>query len=202
LEGRTVACLLRRGSLELRAVLTVAIHHLGALPVLLDPGDEPDDDARALSSACAAIVVEAAAQRHLRQLAARASVPVLNGGNRGDDPLRGLAACLALQERFGHLRGLSVAYVGPPDGLAHSLLQAAPLAGFQVRLSARSSALPDPWIIASAGSAVRLIDDPLAAIGNAHAVVSDTHLEPAHRTSMAQALLYTLITGDWEIPPC
>lgn len=202
LEGQAVACLLRPRSLELRCALTAAIHRLGALPVLLDLGEEPDDDARALSGTCAAIVVEGAAQRHLRQVVARATVPVINAGNRGNDPCAALAACLALRERFGRLSGLSVAHVGAAGGLAHSLLEAAPLAGFQLHLSAEPGALPDPWVIASAGKAVHLVDDPLAAIGNAHAIVSAARLEPAHRTAMAQALLHTLITGDWEVFSC
>lgn len=202
LEGRLVACSFRPGALNAHATFATAIYRLGALPVLCEPGAAPDDDVLVLSCSCSAVVVEGMSARRLRALASGAGLPVVNAGDRGQDPCGALALCLALRERFGTLDGRTVAYLGPADGLVHSLLQAAPLAGFDVRLACPPDGLPDPWIIASAGRALRLFDDPSAAAAAAHAVVSPTLIAPAHRVPMAQALLHALITGDWEDSPC
>lgn len=196
LEGRTIACVFHAGSLTVHTALAAAVHRLGALPVILAAGPAPDDDAHLLSALCDAMVVHAATQRHLREVAAEASVPVVNAGNDDHDPCRALAACLALRDRFGTLDGLRLACVGPADGLVHSLLQAAPLAGFEVRLACPPA---DPWSIAAAGRAVRIVDDPEA---DAHAVISPATVDALGWTPMAQALLHALITGDWEVPPC
>lgn len=208
LEGRAVACILDAPSLAAHAAFASAINRLGALPVLLQPRPVPEEDARELSSTCAAIVVCGASQRTLRELAEHATVPVVNGGGPHHDPCGALACCLALRERFGRLADLSVAYVGAADALAHSLLQAAPLAGFELRLACPSGALADPWIIASAGQAVRVMDDPGDAVTDAHIVVSDSRIESLEHEQarnlapIAQALLHALTTGDWEISPC
>lgn len=201
LEGRAVACVFHAPSLAAHLALAVAIHRLGAFPVLLTPDAAPDDDARVLSRSCDAIVVHGAAQRHVRDVAERSAVPVINARSREHDPWTALAVCTSLRERFGGLDGLCVAHRGPPDGLTHSLLQAAPLAPFALHLAHPYGAMADPGLIARAGRCVRVFDDSRAAAREAHAVVGEDELS-AYRVSAAQALLYALITGDWEAPPC
>jgi ornithine carbamoyltransferase len=200
LEGRTIACVFHTPSLSAHTAIASAINRLGALPVMLTPDAAPEDDARLLSGACDGIVVHGARHRDLTDLAAFSSVPVVNAGGREHDPCGALAHCLALQERFGALDGLSVAYVGPAGGLTHSLLQAAQIARFELRLACPPAALADPWMVASAGQAARVFDDPGDAVSDADVVVSaEAHVD---RSSTTQALLHVLITGDWEDSPC
>src|SRR5919197_2452164 len=83
LEGRAIACLFEQPSTRSRASLQVAIHRLGALPVMLAPrelggGDSLAETARVLSSYCDAIAVRTPRHRDLLELAEHASVPVLN----------------------------------------------------------------------------------------------------------------------------
>ena len=113
-------------------------------------------------------------------------------------PCEALAHCLALRERFGSLDGLSIAYVGPAGPLAYSLLQAAPIARFQLRLACPATAMADPWVLASAGQAGRIFDDPAGAVAGAHAVLRGDG-PASNRTPTTQALLHALITGDWEV---
>jgi ornithine carbamoyltransferase len=200
LEGRTIACVFHARSLTAHTAIATAINRLGALPVMLTPDARPEDDARLLSSACDGIVIYGARHRDLSDFAAYSSVPVVNAQSREHDPCHALAHCLALRERFGTLAGLSVAYVGPAGGLAHALLQAAPIAQFELRLASPVGAMTDPWLLASAGRSARVFDDPGAAVAGAHAVVHRE--EPLDRTHTTQALLRALITGDWEVSRC
>lgn len=198
LEGRTVACVLHAPALAAHTALAAAVNRLGALPLMLTPDAFPEDDARMLSSACDGIVIHGARHRDLTDLAARATVPVVNACSREHDPCEALAHCLALRERFGSLDGLSIAYVGPAGPLAYSLLQAAPIARFQLRLACPATAMADPWVLASAGQAVRIFDDPAGAVAGAHAVLRGDG-PASNRTPTTQALLHALITGDWEV---
>ena len=87
------------------------------------------------------------AQRDVRELAEYSSVPVINALTDDHHPCQALADCLTLRERFGHLDGLTVAYVGDGNNVAHSLIEAAALTGMKLRLAyaARLPARPrDP----------------------------------------------------------
>ena len=198
LEGRTIACVLHAPSFAAHTAMAAAINRLGALPLMLTPDAFPEDDALMLSSACDGIVIHGARHRDLTDLAARATVPVVNAYSREHDPCEALAHCLALRERFGSLDGLAIAYVGPAGALAHSLLQAAPIARFELRLACPPTAMADPWVLACAGQAARTFDDPARAVTGAHAVLRGEGPAP-NRTPTTQALLHALITGDWEV---
>ena len=66
-------------------------------------------------------------------------MPVINALTDDHHPCQALADLLTLRERFGGLEGLQVAYVGDGNNVAHSLIEAAALAGFELwaRLPAR-----------------------------------------------------------------
>ena len=134
-------------------------------PLMLTPDAFPEDDARMLSSACDGIVIHGARHRDLSDLAARATVPVVNACSREHDPCEALAHCLALRERFGSLDGLSVAYVGPAGALAYSLLQAAPIARFELRLACPADSHGRPVAAGLCRPAARIFDDPAGGRG-------------------------------------
>jgi ornithine carbamoyltransferase len=75
-----------------------------------------------------------------------------------------------LRDRFGELSGLQIAYVGASDPVTHSLIEAATLSGVTVRVAAPPRLLPDPALLARAGSAVRVCETPREAVSGAAAV--------------------------------
>lgn len=265
LEGRAVACYFAKPSTRTRVSFEAAINRLGALPIMLRPyelqlgrGEPISDTARVLSSYCDAIVIRTFAQRDVRELAAHASVPVINALTDDHHPCQALADCLTLRERFGDLRDLPVAYVGDGNNVVHSLIEAATLTGLDLRVATPASCKPDPGVVARAGRSVTLVEDPEQAVHGAAAVYTDVwvsmgqeagadehrrllegfrvtprlmasaradavfmHCLPAHRGDEVdaavidgpasvvfqqaanrlpteQALLYALVTGEWE----
>ena len=177
LAGRAVACLFEQPSTRGRVSIEVAVHRLGALPVVLQStelrlgrGDSIADTARVLSSYCDAVTVRTDRHRDLLEFADHASVPVINALTDREYPCRALADCLTLRERFGSLRGLEIAYIGPSDPVCRSLIEAAMLAGITVRVAAPPALQPDPALLARAGSSVRVCDTPQAAVTGAVAV--------------------------------
>jgi ornithine carbamoyltransferase len=169
LDGRSVACCFAKPSTRTRVSFEAAIFRLGGLPIMLRPdelelgGGEPiSDTARVLSSYCDAIVVRTFAQSDVAMLARHASVPVINALTDEHHPCQALADCLTLQERFGTLDGLEVAYVGEDNNVSTSLREAAALTGIDLRI-----ATPP--------------DDPRTAVKGAHAVYTDVWMPHAKR---------------------
>jgi ornithine carbamoyltransferase len=113
-------------------------------------------------------------------------------------PVRAAVDCLTLRDRFGELDGLQVAYVGDGQAVANSLVEAAMLSGIELRLAAP---LPDPALVGRAGQAVRICESPDEATAGADAVLdaTSTREQVANLLPVQQAVLRTLVTGDWEV---
>ena len=180
MPGASIACYFAKPSTRTRVSFEAAVHRLGALPIMLRPdelqlgrGEPIADTARVLSSYCAAIVIRTFAQADVEEMATAASVPVINALTDDHHPCQALADLLTLRERFGRLEGLRVAYVGDGNNVAHSLMEAAALAGFELTLACPPGYLPDADIARAAGPAVHLFRDPRDAVLGAHAVYTD-----------------------------
>jgi ornithine carbamoyltransferase len=180
LRGRSVACYFAKPSTRTRVSFEAAINRLGGLPVMLRPdelqlgrGEPIADTARVLSSYCEAIVIRTFAQRDVREVAEYSTVPVINALTDDHHPCQALADCMTLRERFGSLDGLTLAYVGDGNNVAHSLIEAAQLTGMTLRLATPPTCLPDPSILAAAGRSVHMLDSPDEAVAGAHAVYTD-----------------------------
>ena len=221
LEGRTIACLFAQPGLRSRVSLEVAVNRLGALPVMLDDGHSIAETAHVLSTYCDAIAVSTDRHRDLVALADQASVPVINALSDREDPFQALTDCLALRERFGELAGLQVAYIGAAEPVTRSLIEAATLSGITLRVAAPPELLPDAALRAS----IRVCETPREAVSGAVAVLAGRarrELEdaytltpqlmayaapgavvideiPANLLAVEQAVLRTLVTGDWEV---
>jgi ornithine carbamoyltransferase len=175
LEGRAVACLFDHPATRGRVSLEVAVHRLGALPVVLAAvGGSLADTARSLSTYCDAIAVHTDAHRDLLVLADHASVPVVNARTDRAHPCQALADCLVLRERHGALAGLEIAWVGASEPVTNSLLEAAIRAGFTVRIASPAPLGPDPALLARANGAAVICETPREAVAGAAAVYEAT----------------------------
>jgi ornithine carbamoyltransferase len=176
LRGASVACYFSKPSTRTRISFEAAVHRLGGLPIMLRPdelqlgrGEPIADTARVMSSYCAAIVIRTFAQSDVEEMAAAASVPVINALTDDHHPCQALADLLTLRERFGDLHGLPVAYVGDGNNVAHSLIEAAVLTGIDLRLACPEGYRPDAEI----ASGAQVVTDPREAVAGACAVYTD-----------------------------
>jgi ornithine carbamoyltransferase len=206
LPGDTVALYFARPSTCARLAFRTAVTRLGGTPLAVGPdelqrthGEAIQDTARIISRCVRAIVVHGLADHDLRQVAATASVPVVNAASDRHDPCQTLAGLLALRERWGQLAGRKLAYLGDGGSVAHSLLEAAALAGMDVAVATPYGLEPHPEVVARAralaaqhGSRVQLTLDPRGAVRAADAVATDAWLsihDPAGaRAARAQVL--------------
>ena len=174
LDGHSVACYFAKPSTRTRVSFEAAIFRLGGLPIMLRPdelqlgrGEPIADTARVLSSYCDAIVVRTFAQAVVVELAEHASVPVVNALTDEHHPCQALADCLTLQEHFGDLEGLPVAYVGDDNNVSTSLDEAAELTGMDLRIAAPP-------------------DDPREAVAGARAVYTDVWVSMGQSDTQAR----------------
>jgi ornithine carbamoyltransferase len=187
LAGRTVLMHFTKPSTRTRLSFEAAIVRLGGHPVFasadqlqLGRGEPIRDTARVVSRYAAAIVIRTHAHRDVEEFAAWSTVPVINALTDTHHPCQALADLLTLRERFGALSGLTVAYVGDGNNVAHSLIEACALAGMHVRVAcpegyrpARDVVEPAAAVAQVTGGSVTVMDDPAEAVEGACAVYTD-----------------------------
>ena len=180
LERRTVALVFQKPSTRTRVSMEVAVDQLGGSALVLregemqlSRGESPRDTALVLSRYVDAIAVRTGPHEQVEELARYADVPVINMLTALHHPCQALADLLTLQERFGHLEGLRLAYTGDGNNVAHSLMVLGAKAGVHVAVATPPSLRPDAAIAAELDGRVTLTDDPAEAAAGAHAVYTD-----------------------------
>ena len=175
LEGRSVALVFEQPSTRTRISFEVGVSELGGHPLVLRPGEmqlsrgeSPRDTALVLSRYVHAVAVRAAEHALLEELAASSSVPVVNMLTAEHHPCQVLADLLTLEERFGTLQGLKLAYVGDFNNVTRSLITLGGLAGVEVAVAAPAELHP-PGPEPSA----TVVEDPARAAEGAHALYTD-----------------------------
>jgi ornithine carbamoyltransferase len=182
LAGRTLAMIFEKPSTRTRVSFEIGMVQLGGHAVHLATAEsqlgrgEPIADTGAVLSRYAdAIMIRTQAHARVEELAAAASVPVVNGLTDEHHPCQALADLMVLRERVGELEGRRLAWVG--DGLnnvCHSLVTAAAMVGMEIVVAAPEGYEPDPQVLAAAAVPVEVVSDPRAAVDGADAVVTDT----------------------------
>jgi ornithine carbamoyltransferase len=183
LEGRSLAMLFEKSSTRTRVSFEVGAGQLGGRALFLSSRDiqlgrgEPvRDTARVLSRYVDMIMIRTFGQDVIEELAAHASVPVINGLTDLLHPCQVMADVMTVQENLGEeMRGRRIAWVGDGNNMANSWLNAAYRFGFHLRLACPVEYRPDAAILARAQAAadVMVTDDPAEAVEGADVVNTD-----------------------------
>ncbi|MCT2178533.1 ornithine carbamoyltransferase [Brachybacterium muris] len=198
LEGpRTVAILFDKSSTRTRISFATGVAELGGNPLVLEAassqlgrGESIADTTEVFTRMVSAIVWRTFGQVRIEEMAAHATVPVINALTDEFHPCQILADLQTIAEHTGglsegdgpSLSGRSLAYLGDgANNMAHSYLLGGATAGMDVRIAAPATHRPDPAIIerareiaAATGGSVTVTDDPREAVASATAVVTDT----------------------------
>jgi ornithine carbamoyltransferase len=185
---RTVAVLFDKPSLRTRISFAVAIAELGGYPLVIDMGSTHQgrgetiaDTAHVLSRQVAAVAWRTSGQHRIAEMAASASVPVINALTDQFHPCQVLADLLTMREALGDLAGRTLAFLGDgASNMAHSYLLGGATAGLRVRIAAPEPYWPLPDVLDAArsvaartGGAVEVIADPIAACAGADILATD-----------------------------
>jgi ornithine carbamoyltransferase len=187
LRGRYAAMLFEKPSLRTRVTFELGMKQLGGDAVFQDhKGDrigerEPARDmARNLDRWFDVIIARTYSQDTLEDLAEWSSVPVVNALSGMYHPCQALADYLTLRERHEDLAGLTVAYVGDGNNVAHSVMLTGAALGVNVNFASPEGYEAEPEVVARAqavgattGATIQVLDDPRAAVEGAVGVYTD-----------------------------
>ena len=136
LAGKSVALLFEKPSLRTRTSFDVGIHQLGGHPIYLGPEEVglgnrelASDVGRVLSGYVDCIVARVYSHHQLQELAAYASVPVINALSDREHPCQIMADLVTIQEHKGSLEGLKLSFIGDGNNVARSLCLCLPALG-------------------------------------------------------------------------
>ena len=187
LSGKTLALLFEKPSLRTRVSFEVAIQQLGGQAIYLSPAEvglgkreSVADVARVLSRYVDAIVARTFSHNTLEILAGYAGVPVINALSDREHPCQILADLFTIYEKKGELKGLTIAYIGDGNNVAHSLLLAAALAGLNFRIASPEGYQIEEKVLSTAqgyaidsGAKIVLTEKPNQAAINADIIYTD-----------------------------
>jgi ornithine carbamoyltransferase len=187
LAGRFLALIFEKPSLRTRVSFEVGIAALGGSSVFLDhtvthlgERESIPDVAKSWSRWVNGIVARVFKQDSLSQLAENSQVPVINALSDLYHPCQALADFSTLEERFGNLRGLKIAYVGDGNNVCHSLLSVGARTGAQIRIATPQGYEPDASVVSEAKRIARetrgkieLLHSPEEAVADAQAIYTD-----------------------------
>ena len=199
LAGGRIGMIFDKPSTRTRVSFESAAWMLGMLPIVLRPdelqlgrGETIADTARALSLYLDALTVRTFAQSSVDELAAAGSIPIVNALTNEHHPCQALADVMTIEEEFGALAGAEVAFVGDGDNVCHSLIQAAGLGGFQLRVATPPGYEPSDTIVADArrqavatGGEIVLTHDPVTAVSGAGVVYADVWTSMGHESEQS-----------------
>lgn len=187
LAGKQVALIFEKPSTRTRVSFEVAVTSMGGHAVVLrgeelqlGRGETIEDTGRALSRYVDGIVVRTFGQDRLERLADASSVPVINALSDFEHPCQCLADLQTIREKKGTLHGLSLAYVGDGNNVAHSLMFGGAMVGMDVRIAAPPGYEPFPQVTersselaAKAGGRVIVTDVVAEAVVGADVLYTD-----------------------------
>lgn len=184
LAGHVLAMIFEKNSTRTRVSFDMAMRQLGGSALILEAGSTQigrgetiADTARVLSRMVDAIMIRTDDHAKIEELAHYAEVPVINGLTDLSHPCQIVADLLTVVEHGHALPGLQLAWLGDGNNVANSLIEAAGLMKFTIRIGGPAGYEPDAGFIArarAAGGEVILTNDPREAVAGAQVVVTDT----------------------------
>jgi ornithine carbamoyltransferase len=183
LAGKTLAMIFDRPSTRTRVSFDVGMRELGGETIMLTGaemqlgrGETISDTARVLSRYVDAIVIRILAEDDMLEMAANATVPVINGLTKQSHPCQVLADILTFEEKLGPIRGRKIAWSGDYNNVLSSWIDAAARFGFTLDIACPKELQPSRNRLAAAkaaGADFLLREDPAESAREAAAVISD-----------------------------
>jgi ornithine carbamoyltransferase len=187
LEGKTLGMIFEKSSTRTRVSFEVGIYQLGGIGLFLSKndlqigrGETIHDTAKTLSGMLDAIMIRTFAHQTCVDLAAHATIPVINGLTDLAHPCQALADYQTILETKGRLHDLKIAYIGDPNNVTNSLLMGAAKLGLHFTMGAPSGYPVNPavWqkakaVAAETGALLEIYEDPREAVVGADVIYTD-----------------------------
>ena len=183
LAGKTLAMIFDRPSTRTRVSFDVGMRELGGESIMLTGaemqlgrGETIADTARVLSRYVDAIVIRILAHDDMQEMAAHATVPVINALTKQSHPCQVLADVMTFEEKRGPIRGRKIAWSGDYNNVLSSWIDASARFDFRLEIACPPELQPGKQRLEAArkaGANIAIGVDPVAAARDAAAVISD-----------------------------
>lgn len=184
LVGHVLAMIFEKSSTRTRVSFDIAMRQLGGSAIVMEGGsmqlgrgESIADTARVLSRMVDGIMIRTDDHAKIEEMAHYASIPVINGLTDRSHPCQIVADLLTVVENGKPLPGLELAWFGDGNNVLHSILEAAGIFKFNVRIATPAGFEPDPAFVERAragGASILLTRDAQAAAKGADVIVTDT----------------------------
>jgi len=201
LAGRVLAMVFEKNSTRTRVSFDMAMRQLGGSAIVLDAGttqlgrgETVADTARVLSRMADAIMIRTDDHAKIEEMAAHATVPVINGLTDRSHPCQIVADLETIVEHGKALPGLEFAWLGDGNNVLNSIVEAAGLMRFNVRIAVPDGYDSDPAYIDRAralGSQITITRDPVEAARGADVIVTDTWVSMGQQGAEARIAAMT-----------
>ncbi len=186
LGNRVLGLIFTKASTRTRVSFQVAMARLGGQTIDLNPqstqvgrGEPLKDTARVLSRFCDALAIRTFEQKELIDYSEWSSIPIINALTDLEHPCQALADYLTIKEEFGQLDGLTLAYIGDGNNVAHSLMITSSLLGVNINIASPKGFEPSNKIIKKANdlakdsNEIMITNDPYQAALEAQIIYTD-----------------------------
>ncbi|MBM4370659.1 MAG: ornithine carbamoyltransferase [Deltaproteobacteria bacterium] len=188
LAGRTLGMIFHKPSTRTRVSFEVGIWQLGGVGMYfssnelqLGRGETIADTARVLSRYLDGVMIRTFRHADVEELAANATIPVINGLTDAAHPCQGLTDYFTMLEHCGGLQGLSVSYVGDgASNVSHSLIEGAAILGVDLTIVCPQGYDPGAGVLAEAearcastGGRIRVERDPVKGVTGRRVIYTD-----------------------------
>jgi ornithine carbamoyltransferase len=200
LAGKVLAMIFEKPSLRTRVSFAAGIAQLGGSSMMLRGEEtgwghrEPIKDfARVISSMCSGIMARTFEHEKILELAKYSSVPVINGLTDFNHPCQAMADILTIEEKFGKLDGLTMAFIGDGNNMVRSLAVACGRFGMRFILASPGGyelgqADVDRIMSQVPGMDFVVSHEPLDAVRNADVIVTDTWVSMGQEAEKQQRI--------------
>ena len=183
LSGKVLAMIFDKQSTRTRISFDMAARQLGG-GVLMLTGNEMQlareetiaDTARVISRYVDAVMIRLLDHEMVEELAANATIPVINGLTKWSHPCQVMADVMTYEEHKGSIAGATVAWTGDGNNVLTSWVHAAVRFGFRLNVASPRELTVDQetrdW--AAPSGLVSFTTDAEAAVEGADCVVTDT----------------------------
>ena len=201
LAGRVLAMIFEKSSTRTRVSFDMAMRQLGGSALVLEAGttqlgrgETIADTARVLSRMVDAIMIRTDDHAKIEELARYATVPVINGLTDQSHPCQIVADLQTVVEHGKALPGLELAWLGDGNNVLSSIVEAAGLLKFNVRIAVPEGYDPDPRYLDRAreqGARITLTRGAAEAVAGAQVVVTDTWVSMGQSDAAARVAAMT-----------
>ena len=181
LRDRTLAMVFEKQSTRTRVSFEAGMHQLGGSVITLitrdtqmDRGEPLEDVARVITRMVDIVMIRTFEQALIERFAEHSRVPVVNGLTNEHHPCQILGDLYTYLEHRGSIRGKTVAWIGDPNNVCNSWLQAAEVFDFNVRVSTPPGYKVEPGRAGLHGTGHYVeFEDPMQAAKGADLITTD-----------------------------